>query len=547
MPAGLGELRVLHLRELEVGRRRSGSRRRTGPPRSNTQNQRPKAITLVLQIVTPPCSSSSPPFVLAPRRSAAISATSATRCRSRRGRTGRARPRAAARTARAGAAATTSASDANRIASGTISTSQTHHGSRHSVQSCCRLTSGDPDLHDDHDEDRGRRLPARLDFRLVQVRSAHARLSGPDRGIMNDKTCGIADDAFPSPPEYGRSLPGFCANLLVRDVARSLPFYRDCLGAVVRYVDDEFAALVLGGTPLMLHRDSTYETHPWHGELAAGTPARPRCGAAAVRRRPGPAGGTAEAAGGTIVADAADKPHGWREAFLADPDGYVWAVGHAHLSGPDLCDARRTPGSGLDRCRRNVSGRSVGGRRVWSPGAALLPPARRRGPARTTGPRRRRRSLRRALPAPLGGRLPRRLLVCTTPRRPRTSRRRRSWPRSARSTAFDRRRPLRPWLHRIVVNRAIDCVARAALRARGRSSTRSPEPVAPPRGPRPARRSAPRSRGLPPEQRAVVVLRYVLELTPGEIAELARPAARHRQLAAAARPRRARRRLEEPS
>ena len=35
----------------------------------------------------------------------------------------------------------------------------------------------------------------------------------------------------------------------------------------------------------------------------------------------------AEPAGGTIVADAADKPHGWREAFLADPDGYVWAVG----------------------------------------------------------------------------------------------------------------------------------------------------------------------------------------------------------------------------
>ena len=145
---------------------------------------------------------------------------------------------------------------------------------------------------------------------------------------MNDKTYGIADDAFPSPPEYGRSLPRFCANLLVRDVGRSLPFYRDCLGAVVRYADDEFAALVLGGTPLMLHRDSTYETHPWHGDLTAGAQRGLGAELRLFRVDPDRLAGTAEQAGGTVVAGAADKPHGWREAFLADPDGYVWAVGN---------------------------------------------------------------------------------------------------------------------------------------------------------------------------------------------------------------------------
>ena len=145
---------------------------------------------------------------------------------------------------------------------------------------------------------------------------------------MNDKTYGIADDAFPSPPEYGRSLPRFCANLLVRDVGRSLPFYRDCLGAVVRYADDEFAALVLGGTPLMLHRDSTYETHPWHGDLTAGAQRGLGAELRLYHVDPDRLAGTAEQAGGTVVAGAADKPHGWREAFLADPDGYVWAVGN---------------------------------------------------------------------------------------------------------------------------------------------------------------------------------------------------------------------------
>jgi hypothetical protein len=48
VPAGLGELRVLHLLELEIGRRWVGLSQRTGPPRSRPQYQSPKAITLPL-------------------------------------------------------------------------------------------------------------------------------------------------------------------------------------------------------------------------------------------------------------------------------------------------------------------------------------------------------------------------------------------------------------------------------------------------------------------------------------------------------------------
>jgi uncharacterized glyoxalase superfamily protein PhnB len=121
----------------------------------------------------------------------------------------------------------------------------------------------------------------------------------------------------------------FCANLLVRDVARSVAFYRDCLGATVRYVDEEFAALVLGGTPLMLHRDSTYATHPWSSDLATGALRGLGAELRLFEVDPDTLADVAERHGGTIVAAAADKPHGWREAFLADPDGYVWAVGHA--------------------------------------------------------------------------------------------------------------------------------------------------------------------------------------------------------------------------
>ena len=82
---------------------------------------------------------------------------------------------------------------------------------------------------------------------------------------------------------------------------------------------------------------------------------------------------------------------------------------------------------------------------------------------------------------------------------------------------FDRRRPFGPWLHRIVANRAIDW-ARAGARGPRSSLGDAPPPA------RGARRSSDRDRAalreLPPEQRAVIVLRYLLDYTPGEIADL---------------------------
>jgi RNA polymerase sigma-70 factor (ECF subfamily) len=83
---------------------------------------------------------------------------------------------------------------------------------------------------------------------------------------------------------------------------------------------------------------------------------------------------------------------------------------------------------------------------------------------------------------------------------------------------FDRRRPLRPWLHRIVVNRAIDWTRVRKLRAevlapaddgdRADAVRAWSDPVL-------AALAA-----LPPDQRAVVVLRHLLEYTPGEIAAM---------------------------
>jgi RNA polymerase sigma-70 factor (ECF subfamily) len=84
---------------------------------------------------------------------------------------------------------------------------------------------------------------------------------------------------------------------------------------------------------------------------------------------------------------------------------------------------------------------------------------------------------------------------------------------------FDRRRPFGPWLHRIVVNRAIDWGRARALRAEVElHETAAAVPDALPSGNSHTVASA--LAALSPEHRAVIVLRHLLEYTPGEIAEL---------------------------
>jgi RNA polymerase sigma-70 factor, ECF subfamily len=83
---------------------------------------------------------------------------------------------------------------------------------------------------------------------------------------------------------------------------------------------------------------------------------------------------------------------------------------------------------------------------------------------------------------------------------------------------FDRRRPFGPWLHRIVVNRAIDWSRARALRCEVAEPIESEAPPERPVGWSEAVVAA--LAMLDPDQRAAVVLRHLLEYTPGEIAEL---------------------------
>ncbi len=81
---------------------------------------------------------------------------------------------------------------------------------------------------------------------------------------------------------------------------------------------------------------------------------------------------------------------------------------------------------------------------------------------------------------------------------------------------FDRSRPFAPWLHRIVVNRAIDWARARRLQAVPSESVAA---AAPPEAGW-SEEIVTALRSLPVDQRAVVVLRHGLGYTPGEIARM---------------------------
>ena len=129
--------------------------------------------------------------------------------------------------------------------------------------------------------------------------------------------------------EYAKLLTGLTVNLLVSDIAASLPFYTDVLGLKALYSDPDFAALEGGpGVRMMLHADHTLDHRP---EETARLAAAGRRGAGAEIRilglDPDAVEASARRLGYTVNVPAQTFPHGWRECRLEDDNGYMFAVG----------------------------------------------------------------------------------------------------------------------------------------------------------------------------------------------------------------------------
>jgi catechol 2,3-dioxygenase-like lactoylglutathione lyase family enzyme len=130
-----------------------------------------------------------------------------------------------------------------------------------------------------------------------------------------------------SPADYGRTLSGLSVNLIVREVARSVPFYTGVLGLRLLYSDDDFAALERDGVRLQLHADHTYARMPWANRLKESAPRGLGAEIRILGIDPDAAEQRARDSGFTVAVPVRDWPHGWRDCVLEDPDGYTFAVG----------------------------------------------------------------------------------------------------------------------------------------------------------------------------------------------------------------------------
>ena len=109
--------------------------------------------------------------------------------------------------------------------------------------------------------------------------------------------------------DYAHSLRGLGVNLVSADLNRALEFQREVLGVEIIYSDADFAALRGFGSEWMIHADHTYTGHPLETLLGQ------------IPKR----GGTVELRLHGCDPDI-DRPHGLREAYLLDGDGYLWVA-----------------------------------------------------------------------------------------------------------------------------------------------------------------------------------------------------------------------------
>ncbi|HCK76722.1 MAG TPA: glyoxalase [Gammaproteobacteria bacterium] len=127
-----------------------------------------------------------------------------------------------------------------------------------------------------------------------------------------------------SAAEIGRALTGFGVNLLVKDIAKSVAFLTGILTMRLHRTDGDFAVLEHDGEFFQLHGDHTYHDNPLPQLIPE---SGVRGGGIELRLYdldPDACELRAQEQGYFVLRTSLDRPHGLRECYLLDPNGYCW-------------------------------------------------------------------------------------------------------------------------------------------------------------------------------------------------------------------------------
>lgn len=132
-----------------------------------------------------------------------------------------------------------------------------------------------------------------------------------------------------SAEQVGHLLNDFGVNLLVTNVHNTVQFLTAVFDFTALRSSADYALLKHRNCLYQLHGDQTYSSHPLLSVLPESGLPQSRLRGAGVELRlyqldPDQAQKNALAGGYTVLQSTADKPHGLRECFLLDPDGYCW-------------------------------------------------------------------------------------------------------------------------------------------------------------------------------------------------------------------------------
>ena len=123
---------------------------------------------------------------------------------------------------------------------------------------------------------------------------------------------------------FGRSLKGIGLNLLVQDVQVECAFLETVFGMDIHQATADFAIVTYDAQVFQLHSDGTYHSNPLLGLLPENPPRGAGVEIRLYETDPDDAVQKARAVGAVILQEATNKPHGLREAYILDPNGFAW-------------------------------------------------------------------------------------------------------------------------------------------------------------------------------------------------------------------------------